>query len=167
MNTKYIMQEGRRRAFNDDNIFSIQVYIPLGSIHEKKGEYGISHFLEHAKFNKSKKYNKYNFIQKINNACISNAYTTKDHTSYYLRTNNNKWKEVIELMYELIFNTSFNTNDIDIERKVILEEKLSREGNLESANDIDIHSETSILHENNPYSNENSFHLNLRSLITN
>ena len=145
-------REDLKFIINNDKIFSIQIYVPVGSIHEKKGQYGISHFLEHMKFKKSNKYNKNNFLQQFDKTTVMNAYTTKDHTSYYLRTNNNKWKEVIELMYELVFNTSFNTNDIDIERKVILEEKLSREGNLESANDIDIHSETSILDENNPYS---------------
>ena len=50
-------------CINDDNIFSIQVYIPLGSIHEKKGEYGISHFLEHIKFRKSKKHSSNEFLQ--------------------------------------------------------------------------------------------------------
>ena len=128
-------KEDLKFIINNDKIFSIQIYVPVGSINESKGQYGISHFLE--QFDKT---------------TVMNAYTTKDHTSYYLRTNNNKWKEVIKLMYELVFNTSFNTNDIDIERKVILEEKLSRDGNLETANDIDIHSETSILDENNPYS---------------
>ena len=140
---------------NNDNIFSIQVYIPLGSINEKKGQYGISHFLEHIKFKRTNKYqNKNLFLQELsNNSTLTNAYTTKDHTSYYIRTLDTQWKKVTELMYELIFNTKFNKKDIDLEKKVILEEKLTREGNLESINDIDIHSETSILDPKNPYSN--------------
>jgi zinc protease len=49
---------------NKDNIISIQVYIPLGSIHEKKGQSGISHFLEHMKFKRTNKYtNKNDFLQ--------------------------------------------------------------------------------------------------------
>ena len=139
---------------NNDNIFSIQVYIPLGSIHEKKGQTGISHFLEHMKFKRTNKYqNKDLFLQELSsNSTLTNAYTTKDHTSYYIRTLDTQWKKVTELMYELIFNTKFNKKDIELEKKVILEEKLTREGNLESINDIDIHSETSILDPKNPYS---------------
>ncbi len=139
---------------NNDNIFSIQVYIPLGSIHEKKGQTGISHFLEHIKFKRSHKYkNKDLFLEKLSDiTTVTNAYTTKDHTSYYIRTLDTQWKKVVELMYELVFNTKFNKKDIELEKKVILEEKLTREGNLESINDIDIHSETSILDSKNPYS---------------
>ena len=109
---------------NNDNIFSIQAFIPIGSIHEKKGQYGISHFLEHIKFNKSKNYDKTNFIQKISNTSVSNAYTTKDHTSYYLKANDNDYNNLINLMYELVFNTEFKNNDIEIEKKIIEEEKL-------------------------------------------
>ena len=139
---------------NNDNIFSIQVYIPLGSIHEKKGQTGISHFLEHIKFKRSHKYkDKDLFLEKLSDiTTVTNAYTTKDHTSYYIRTLDTQWKKIIELMYELVFNTKFNKKDIELEKKVILEEKLTREGNLESINDIDIHSETSILDSKNPYS---------------
>ena len=148
-------KDNLRFITNNDNIFSIQVYIPLGSIHEKKGQSGISHFLEHIKFKRTNKYqNKNLFLQELsNNSTLTNAYTTKDHTSYYIRTLDTQWKKVTELMYELIFNTKFNKKDIDLEKKVILEEKLTREGNLESINDIDIHSETSILDPKNPYSN--------------
>jgi predicted Zn-dependent peptidase len=138
---------------NNDNIFSIQVYIPLGSIHEKKGKTGLSHFLEHIKFKRSHKFNNQNlFLDEFNtNSIISNAYTTKDHTSYYIRTLDKNWKEVTKLMYELVFNTKFNKKDIELEKNIILEEKLTREGDIESINNFDIHSETSILDENNPY----------------
>lgn len=139
---------------NKDNIISVQVYIPLGSIHEKKGQSGISHFLEHMKFKRTNKYkSKNDFLEELSSSTtVTNAYTTKDHTSYYIRTLDKNWEKVIKLMYEIVFNTKFNTNDIKLEKKVILEEKLTREGNLESINDIDIHSETSILDPKNPYS---------------
>ena len=140
-----------RFLYNSDNIFSIQVYIPIGSIHEKKGQYGISHFLEHMKFRKSKKHGSNNFLQLFNKVTVSNAYTTKDHTSYYLRTNDNNWKNITNLMYELIFNTSFTNNNIETEKKVILEEKLLREPNIEKFTDVEILTENSILGEKNPY----------------
>ena len=136
---------------NNDNIFSIQAYFPIGNIHEKIGEYGISHFLEHMKLKKSNKYNKYLFNEELDKSIVRNAYTTKDHTSYYLRGNMDKWKILTNLMYEIIFNTSFNKKDIEIEKKIILEEKLITNGNYEK-NDIDFNSEISILDKKNPYS---------------
>ena len=74
---------------NNDNIFHIEIYVPVGSIHEEKGQYGISHFLEHLKFNKSKKYDKTDFINKLTKYTY-NASTTLDHTKYF---NNQYWKK--------------------------------------------------------------------------
>ena len=140
-----------RFIYNSDKIFSIQVYIPIGSIHEKKGQYGISHFLEHMKFRKSKTHNKSEFLQLFNKMTVSNAYTTKDHTSYYLRNNDTNWKDIVKIMYELVFNTSFTNNEIEIEKNIIDEEKLLREPDIEKFTDADILTENSILGKNNPY----------------
>jgi len=141
-----------RFIYNKDNVFSIQVYIPIGSIHEKKGKTGISHFLEHIKFRKSKNHSMDNFFNLFNKITVSNAYTTKDHTCYYLRTNDDNWKEITQIMYELVFNTSFKNNNMEIEKKIILEEKLLREPNISKYSDADILLENSILSEENPYS---------------
>lgn len=139
---------------NNDGVFSIQVYIPIGSIHEKHREYGISHLLEHMKFRKSKDYSMQRFLQLFNDTPYFNAYTTKDHTSYYIRTNdiNQQYKDVINIMYELIFNTSFSDNDLETEKKIIEEEKLLRDPDIESFVKIDVESENSILAPDNPYS---------------
>ena len=134
---------------NNDNIFSIQVYIPLGSINEKKGQYGISHFLEHIKFNKSKKYNQKTFIQQINKSVISNAYTTKDHTSYYFKSNDDDYMNLIKLMNELVFNTDFKDNEIEIEKKIIEEEKMIRNPDSNILNDI--FSDIQVTSQKNPY----------------
>jgi len=142
-------EDNLKFIINNDNIFSIQVYVPLGSINEKKGLYGISHFLEHIKFNKSKKYNKKNFIQQINNSAISNAYTTKDHTSYYLKSNDDDYMNLIKLMNELVFNTDFKDNDIEIEKKIIEEEKMIT--NPDTNVLVDIFSDIQITSQENPY----------------
>ena len=88
----------------------------------KKGQTGISHFLEHMKFKRTNKYtSKDDFLQELSsNSTLTNAYTTKDHTSYYIRTLDTQWKKVTELMYELIFNTKFNKKDIELEKRLYL-----------------------------------------------
>ena len=134
---------------NNDNIFSIQLYIPLGYKKKKKGQYGISHFLEHIKFNKSKKYNQKTFIQQINKSVISNAYTTKDHTSYYFKSNDDDYMNLIKLMNELVFNTDFKDNEIEIEKKIIEEEKMIRNPDSNILNDI--FSDIQVTSQKNPY----------------
>jgi predicted Zn-dependent peptidase len=138
---------------NNDNIFSIQVYVPLGSIHEKKGQAGISHLLEHMKFRKSNRYGIKKFIEVFNKVPHFNAYTTKDHTSYFIRSNNvdDKYQDVIKLMYELTFNTSFSNNELEIEKKIVEEEKFTRDPDSESVLKIDMESDNSILAKTNPY----------------
>ena len=86
------------------------------------------------KFKKSKDINKKNLLQEFEKIVFWNAYTSKDHTSYYMRSNEEDYKKMIKIMYELVFNTSFTDNDIDIERKVIEEEKLLREPNIDKVN---------------------------------
>jgi predicted Zn-dependent peptidase len=129
---------------NTEDYFHIQIFIPIGSIHEKKGQYGISHFLEHIKFNKSKKYD-IDIMRNKNGKYLSNAYTTLDHTSYYLTSNENNIEKIINLINEIVFNTQFTKNEIEIERKIVLAEKIYRNQNEIVSNDI------SIYHDKNPY----------------
>jgi predicted Zn-dependent peptidase len=129
---------------NDNNYFHIQVYIPIGSIHEKKGQYGISHFLEHLKFNRSKKYENDKFKKILGNYKY-NAFTTLDHTSYYITSIDKNYKKIIDIMNEIVFNTSFTNNEINKERKIVLAEKVHRQ------QDKFIMNDRSIYHPKNPY----------------
>ena len=129
---------------NDNNYFHIQVYVPIGSIHEEKGQYGISHFLEHLKFNRSKKYENNKFT-KILAEYSYNAYTTLDHTSYHITSIDKNYEKIIEIMNEIVFNTKFSDNDIQKERKIVLAEKVYSQQDKFFINDI------SIYHQKNPY----------------
>lgn len=129
---------------NKNDIFHIQIYIPIGSIHEEKGEYGISHFLEHLKFNKSEKYNTETFRNKLDEFSY-NAYTTLDHTSYFITASNKYHEELINLMKEIVFNTNFSNNEIEIERNIVLSEKIYRKKKKTILDDI------SIYDKKNPY----------------
>ena len=129
---------------NNNNIFHIQIYVPIGSIHEKKGEYGISHFLEHLKFNRSKKYNTEKFRKILSNYSY-NAFTTLDHTSYFITSTDENYDKLIDIMNEIVFNTTFSNNEIETERKIVLAEKIFTQQSKFFLNDI------SIYHEKNPY----------------
>jgi len=109
---------------NNDNIFIIQVFVPCGVITEKDGEYGISHFLEHMKFNKSKSTKVLELKDKISElGGTFNAFTSSDQTSYFIKSTSDQYEECIDLLFELVFNTQFSDNNLENERKVILEER--------------------------------------------
>ena len=130
---------------NNDNIFHIEIYVPVGSIHEEKGQYGISHFLEHLKFNKSKKFDKTEFINKLTNYTY-NATTTLDHTKYFITSTNKNYKDIIDIINQIVFNTSFSSNEIEKERKIVLAEKIYTQQEKFLMEDI------SIYDKKNPYS---------------
>lgn len=130
---------------NDNDIFHIEIYVPVGSIHEEKGQYGISHFLEHLKFNKSNKYDKTEIKKKLTKY-IYNASTTLDHTKYFITSTNKNYKDIIDIINQIVFNTSFSNNEIEKERKIVLSEKIHTSQGKFLMEDI------SIYHKKNPYS---------------
>jgi len=130
---------------NNDNIFHIEIYVPIGSIHEEKGQYGISHFLEHLKFNKSKKFDKTEFMNKLTKYTY-NASTTLDHTKYFITSTNKNYKDIIDIINQIVFNTSFSSNEIEKERKIVLAEKIYTQQEKFLMEDI------SIYDKKNPYS---------------
>ena len=130
---------------NNNNFFHVQIYVPIGSIHEEKGQYGISHFLEHLKFNRSKKYNTDKFRKILGNYSY-NASTTLDSTNYFITSIDKNYEKIIDIMNEVVFNTTFSDNEIEKERKIVLAEKLYTQQDKFILNDV------SIYHKKNPYS---------------
>lgn len=140
----------------NDDIFSIKIFIPLGSIHEDSNKKGIYHLLEHLKMKSSINYTRKNFLNKISEFKDKNAYTTKDHTCYYINSVSKRWKDVIDIIYNMAFSLNVNKDILEKEKKIILQEMLYRNNKIikNSNNDnIDKYIEISIYDEKNPYSN--------------
>lgn len=112
----------------DDDVFSMQILIPCGSINEQDDQSGISHFLEHIKFNKTNSSNKMNqeYYKAKQLGTAIHAYTTNDYTTFFTRSSYDIWKDVIKLLISVVFDTDFTKNKIEKERKIILEEKALR-----------------------------------------
>lgn len=141
MKTKFIDTE--------DDVFSMQIFIRCGSINESDDQSGISHFLEHIKFNKTNTSNKMNqeYFEAKKLGTTIHAYTTNDYTTFFARSSLEIWKNVIKLLTSIVFDTDFSKNKIETERKVVLEEKAMRHDvhtNLK-------HLDKLYLSEDNPY----------------
>jgi predicted Zn-dependent peptidase len=51
-----------------------------------------------------------------------NAYTTREYTSYYALTVDKSLSEALEVLSDMVINSRFSENDIELEKNVVLEE---------------------------------------------
>ena len=112
----------------------VQVFVKTGSIHE--GKYlgtGISHILEHIVYRGPTIHRTEEVVNDtlefIGNS--ANAYTAKDHTSYYIIASKIHFDVALELMADCVMNSSINEHRFQRELGVIQREIEERENDLE------------------------------------
>ncbi|MDR3330771.1 MAG: insulinase family protein [Endomicrobium sp.] len=106
-----------------DFIASLFVYVRVGSVNEKLSQLGISHFLEHLMFKGSKNYSVNLMIRNIESMGGEiNAATSKEYTMYYMNVQKDYLEKGIMMLGDTMQNPIFPQNEIDIERKVVIEE---------------------------------------------
>ncbi|MGI6412238.1 MAG: M16 family metallopeptidase [Syntrophomonadaceae bacterium] len=101
----------------------IGVYIKLGSRHENDRLRGASHFIEHMLF-KGTQTRTAREIAEIFEGIGGqlNAFTSKEYTCIYARTLDENLPLAIEIIFDMLFNSSFALKEFDTEKKVIIEE---------------------------------------------
>ena len=124
---KTVLENGMIVVLKENHVapvVSLHVYVKAGSIYER--EYlgrGISHNLEHLMSNGTEKRSKDQIdrmIEDIGN--VSNAYTTKDHTSYYITTASSYFDTGLDILSDYIQNPQFPEEEVESERGVIINE---------------------------------------------
>lgn len=104
-------------------MFALQCWIHVGSVDERPGEEGMSHCLEHMLFKGTRNYAVGELSKRIEFlGGDMNAYTSFDHTVFYLTLPSEHAAEAIELLGEAIFHSTFDERELDKEKEVILEE---------------------------------------------
>ena len=103
---------------------TVEVFLKIGSKYENKGEFGLSHFLEHMAFKGT--------IKRPTAAMINteidakgagyNAGTGHEMTSYYITTVKENAKWGIELLSDILLNSIYDEEESKKERGVIIEE---------------------------------------------
>jgi zinc protease len=105
-------------------VASIQICVRAGSVYE--GKYsgtGISHFIEHVVDDGTHRRSRQTIdelVEYIGN--ISNAYTWKDHTKYYITTSIADFDIALDVISDYIQNATFPKSEVEIQRGVILNE---------------------------------------------
>lgn len=111
---------------------SLGIWINTGSRLETSKESGVSHFIEHMLFKGTKNRSAKDIARDIDNIGGQiNAFTNKECTCYYVHLLDEHINIGIDVLSDMILNSTFNNKDIDKERAVILEELKMYEDSLD------------------------------------
>jgi predicted Zn-dependent peptidase len=102
---------------------SLGIWVGTGSRFEYPKENGVSHFIEHMLFKGTKARSAAEIADSIDSIGGQiNAFTGKECTCYYTKTLDTHLDTAVDVLSDMYFNSLMNKKDIDMERKVILEE---------------------------------------------
>jgi zinc protease len=127
--TYYIMQNTR-----PENRAEMRLVVNAGSILETDEQQGLAHFVEHMAFNGSTNFEKNELVEYLESIGMRfgadlNAYTSFDETVYMLELpmdDEDVVNKGMQVLVDWASELSFEHEEIDKERGVILEEKRSR-----------------------------------------
>ncbi len=99
------------------------VAINTGTRDENEDEQGMAHFVEHMLFKGTKKRKAHQIYNRMENVGGElNAFTTKEETFIYATFLSEYLERAVELLSDIILNSTFLENQINRERDVILDE---------------------------------------------
>lgn len=101
-----------------------EVMYKVGSRQERKAINGVSHFIEHLMFKGTKKRPSTKILSRELDAVGAeyNAFTAKDHTSYYIQADKKHLELGIDMLSDMLRRSLFNPKEMERERGVIVEE---------------------------------------------
>ena len=128
---KIIMDNGLRVVFEKiDHVQSVStgIWVGAGSINETTINNGISHMIEHMLFKGTKTRSAFDIAEEIDSMGGQiNAFTTKECTGYYTKVASYFFDKSLEILSDMMFNSVFDEEELEKEKKVILEEILMYE----------------------------------------
>ena len=114
-------------VINEQNNFSpvvaLMVWVKAGSAVEQDGEYGLAHVHEHMLFKGTEKRGLGQVASEVEAAGGDiNAYTSFDETVYYIVMPSRHVELGLDILSDVIFNSSFDPDEMQKELQVVLEE---------------------------------------------
>lgn len=102
---------------------SVGFWVEAGSRHESLEFGGISHFLEHMLFKGTENRSARDIAMEIDSVGgVLNAFTDREFCCYYAKVLGDKLPNAIDILSDLLLNSVFDPEEIEKERKVILQE---------------------------------------------
>lgn len=97
--------------------------VNTGSRDELPGEYGMAHLVEHTLFKGTKHRKAWQVNCRLENMGGElNAYTTKEETVVHTTTLRSDYAKAVELISDIVFNSTFPEHEIEKEKNVIFDE---------------------------------------------
>ena len=119
---KVIVIENKRAP-----VVAQMIWYNFGSGVEENGKSGLAHFMEHLMFKGTKKFPDSfysNFISRIGGS--ENAFTSYDYTAYYQVFPKYELEKIMQMESDRMINLTLSKENVEIEKKVILEERFQR-----------------------------------------
>jgi predicted Zn-dependent peptidase len=102
---------------------TIGVWLTRGSRHEMEARSGIAHFVEHMLFKGSSTRTAEDIAQAIDSIGGQlDAFTAKEYASYYIKVLDEHLPLAVDLLSDIVLRPAFAADEIEREKKVILEE---------------------------------------------
>ena len=102
---------------------AIGVWVLAGGRHERAGQNGIAHFLEHMAFKGTARRTALQIAEAIEDVGgYINAYTSRETTAYYARVLAADTGLALDVIADILLNPAFAPEEIEVERGVILQE---------------------------------------------
>jgi predicted Zn-dependent peptidase len=121
---------------------AIGAWVRAASMHERREEMGVSHLLEHLVFKGTTNRSAKDIASALESLGGSlDAYTAREHTCFQARVLDEHLSEAADVIADIVFRPALRAEDLDLERKVVLEEIAMVE---DSPDDIvfELHNET-------------------------
>jgi predicted Zn-dependent peptidase len=104
-------------------IFHCGLFLDIGSRDESTTNQGIAHFWEHMAFKGTRKRSSFEIISSLDAVGGElNAFTEKEKVVFYASVRDQFAERAIDLLADIVFHSVFPEDQIERERKVILEE---------------------------------------------
>jgi zinc protease len=104
-------------------VASIQALVGVGSADEKKGEEGLTHFIEHLLFKGTDRRDVGEIAKEVESeGGEMNAYTSFDETVFYITTATAYTEHAFDVLGDMMSSPRFDGDEIDREREVVIEE---------------------------------------------
>lgn len=103
---------------------TVTVWVRTGSRNEEDRVLGISHFLEHMVFKGGKRRPTNNLISEAIDSmgAENNAFTSKDWTSFYIKSQNSQISTAFDILSDIVINPVLDPKEMEKEKGTILQE---------------------------------------------
>ncbi|BBX93269.1 peptidase M16 [Mycolicibacterium boenickei] len=113
---------------------SVGVWVGVGSRDEGRSVAGAAHFLEHLLFKATPTRSAVDIAQAVDAVGGElNAFTTREHTCYYAHVLDSDLELAVDLVSDVVLRGRCATEDVEVERDVVLEEIAMRDDDPEDS----------------------------------